>query len=225
MNKFINSVKNVDSLHHAYFFIGQTEEIRNSLLKFFAEKLKIKTLGNPDFIRLEYITLSVDDARKIKELSEKKNLDDGIMVFIISFEDISVEAQNSLLKILEEPTPKTHFFLVSARDNLLPTLKSRVEIVRCENLKVESRNMSKSLFDMTYKDRLGRVKKIVESISDEESTKQSAIDFVNQIEQEIYEDGILANHLALENCQNARAYLLQRGAPVKMILENLVLSI
>ncbi len=52
-------------------------------------------------------------------------------VFIIDNADaMTIAAQNSFLKLLEEPTPNTHFILTShTPSNLLPTLRSRVQDV------------------------------------------------------------------------------------------------
>ena len=68
-------------------------------------------------------------------------------------------------------------------------------------------------------------KEITDAISDEDKTKQDAIVFLNQVERELYEAGVEKNHKALEICELTRASLYDRGAPIKMILENLVLSV
>jgi DNA polymerase-3 subunit delta' len=53
-------------------------------------------------------------------------------VFIVRrAEELNQSAANALLKILEEPGPKTHFVLLSAlSDSLLPTIRSRTQRVR-----------------------------------------------------------------------------------------------
>ena len=88
--------------------------------------------------------------------------------------------------------------------------------------------MSKTGFDilnMKMKERLEKVKKITDAISDEEQTKQDAILLINQIEAELYSKGLAEYASALQICQNARESLYDRGAPVKMILERVMLSI
>lgn len=222
MENFFNITRKVEDLHHAYFFVGNLNEIKNELLNFFDTKLKVKIHGNPDFKILNFENLSVDDAKNIREASEKRNFADD-MFFLVCFESISIEAQNSLLKTFEEPTEKTHFFFVSPQDNLLPTLKSRMVMVKGGESKVDSD--TESILKLGIRERLERVKEITESISDEDSTKQEAIRFVNQVESEIYNKGVTEARNSLQACQDARVYLLDRGAPIKMILENLVLSI
>lgn len=60
-------------------------------------------------------------------------------IFIIREADVlNVEAQNALLKTLEEPPGATYLFLlVSALDELLPTTQSRCQIVRFQALPPE----------------------------------------------------------------------------------------
>jgi ribosomal protein L31E len=78
---------------------------------------------------------------------------------------------------------------------------------------------------MDLKERLEVVKEITEAIKDEEKTKQDAITFLNTIEKELYKGGVEKNYEKLKVCEETRASLYDRGAPVKIILENLVLSI
>ena len=66
-------------------------------------------------------------------------------------------------------------------------------------------------------------------------TKQDAISLLNQIERELHESSfaeatedkerLTKNAKALEACALARIALYDRGAPIKMILENVMLSV
>ncbi|MCX8015975.1 MAG: hypothetical protein N2692_01585 [Patescibacteria group bacterium] len=70
---------------------------------------------------------SIIDIQKLLYLSteEKK------VLIIKSVESLSLEAQNALLKITEEPPPRTSFFFISNDENsILPTLLSRLRIIR-----------------------------------------------------------------------------------------------
>lgn len=222
MKDFLDLYKKTNSLHHAYFFVGDVSVINTELLDFFNKKLKFQTASNPDFKKLNFENFTIDEAREIRQFSESRNISGDKMVFLVSFESISHEAQNSLLKVLEEPAADTFFFFISPQDNLLPTLKSRMQIYKDEPKEAKD---TEDILRLNFKQRIERIKEITESISDEEETKQSAIDFVNVVEREFYKNGVKNNYRALTMCSNAREALLQRGAPIKMILENLVLSI
>ena len=61
-------------------------------------------------------------------------------VFIIDeAELLDANAQNSMLKTLEEPPPQTYFFLITSQpDRLLPTIRSRCQQVRFTRLDAQS---------------------------------------------------------------------------------------
>lgn len=230
MHSFLEMYKHSDSLHHAYYFVEHKLEEGVDKLKHFIENtIGIKTTGNPDFSHRKYENFTIDDARQIIDSSSRKsltpNLDIGCpsrKMYIIETDFITEEAQNALLKVFEEPTEGTHFFIISPQDVILPTLRSRMQVFIGE---MNSISISKTIFEMDLKERFEVVKEITEAIKDEEKTKQDAISFLNGVERELYEDGVEKNFEKLKVCESTREALYDRGAPVKIILENLVLSI
>lgn len=76
--------------------------------------------------------ISVEQIRALKEELGRSALGGGKKLVIIDeAETLSIAAQNSLLKTLEEPLGDTHLFLiVSAEDRLLPTIQSRCRAIR-----------------------------------------------------------------------------------------------
>ncbi len=211
-----------EQLHHAYYFVEhKAEELVSKLKHFLENTVGMKTSGNPDFYHGKFQTFTIDDARALSESESRKALSGGRKIFIIETDFITEEAQNSLLKVFEEPTPGTHFFIISPQDTILPTLRSRMQVI-FQDSKVDDNN---SILKLDVATRLAKVKEITEGISDEEKTKQDAIAFLNQVESELYEKGVEKSAKALEICESTRASLYDRGAPVKIILENLMLSI
>lgn len=223
MQQLVDSFENSRYLHHAYFLVGEKDGLFSELLLFLENNVGIKTHGNPDFWFGKFDNLTIAEAREISESSLKKDFGGSRKVFVIQTDFISQEAQNSLLKVFEEPTEGTHFFIISPQDILLPTLRSRMQVFSHTDSAEQTKPVS--ILGLSLSDRLTKVKKITEAISDEEGTKQDAISFVNQIENEIYSRGIENNSEQLELCQKTREALFDRGAPVKIVLENLVLSI
>jgi len=222
MQRLIDSYKKSGNLHHAYFLVGDGEEIFLKLKDFLEVEVGVKTFGNPDFWHGKYNTLNVENALLIAESQERKDFSGQRKVFIIQTDFITEEAQNSLLKVFEEPTTGTHFFIISPQDILLPTLRSRMVVIQIESYKVIK--LSNNL-DLKLNDRLTKVKEITDMIKDEDKTKQDAITFLNQVEGELYKSGVEKNSKSLEICEQTRASLYDRGAPIKMILENLILNI
>lgn len=234
MEQLINSYKQSKSLHHAYFLVGEIEEIFSKLKDFLEKSVGVKTRGNPDFWVGKFNTLTIDEARDITEASERKDFGGGKKIFIIQADFITEEAQNALLKVFEEPTASTHFFIISSQDILLPTLRSRIHLIDVSKVPFDTEqklsriildNIGESILKLKLKDRLAKVKEITDAISDEEKTKQDAILLLNQIEKELHNNGVEKSTSSLKVCELTRASLYDRGAPVKMILENLMLSI
>src|SRR3989344_512465 len=109
---------NEDNLHHAYLIEGAREEIVPEILTFI-ESLGIQTSGNPDFLHISTDSFKIEDARNLKTYGAEKSFSGGKKIFIISTNNLLLEAQNTLLKMFEEPTEDTHFFLVVPERNAL----------------------------------------------------------------------------------------------------------
>ena len=251
MERLIDFYKRDGYLHHAYFLVGDKEVILPKLIDFFEKRVGLNTSGNPDFQQMEFRTLTIENARALADAQERVAFAKGssrpMKVFIIQADFITSEAQNALLKIFEEPTRDTHFFIISPQDHILPTLRSRMQIIKSEIMpRACLGNMARhalGIVNLKMKERLEMVKEITEAISEvksnqnslivrssedgfrEERSKQDAIDLVNQIEMELYQNGVEKSFDSLKICEQARISLYDRGAPVKMILENLILSI
>lgn len=76
-------------------------------------------------------SIGIPEARKIKEILNKKTFMGGDRLIIIrEIEKATPEAANALLKILEEPPVGTYFILTTANANtILPTIVSRCQII------------------------------------------------------------------------------------------------
>ena len=71
--------------------------------------------------------IGVNQARALtEELRSTPHYGVGKVVVICPADQLNVNAANALLKVLEEPTPKTHFLLVTGALYALPaTIRSR----------------------------------------------------------------------------------------------------
>ncbi|MEG0181177.1 MAG: DNA polymerase III subunit delta' C-terminal domain-containing protein [Terrisporobacter sp.] len=130
----INSIKK-GSINHAYMFEGiegiGKETFADELVKIL---LDAKYLDNtPDCIRVK------PDGNSIK-IAQIRNLQSDIVIkphkkykiyIIDKSEKMTVEAQNALLKTLEEPPEYAIIILIANnKESLLPTIRSRCEIVK-----------------------------------------------------------------------------------------------
>ncbi len=87
-------------------------------------------------------SISVDQIRSLQaRLTTRPGLSDKRAIILDAADDLDRNAANALLKCLEEPPSGTYFFLVShSSDRLLPTIRSRCQILRFEPLNTEQMN-------------------------------------------------------------------------------------
>ena len=223
-NSFLKTQLNKDNLHHAYLLDGVFADVLAELEKFLEGELNFKVKANPDFWLGEFETFGIDDGRKIKEMQTRTASAGDKKIFIISANFITSEAQNALLKMFEEPTSGTHFFIITSNTSqILPTLKSRLQIIACPRLDLGQAcprsSLGQEFLKVSKAERLELLKPIIE-----EKDKQRAIEFLNDLEQELAGD-VRKNHFALEEIQKVRGYLNDRGSSVKMLLEHIAVVI
>jgi DNA polymerase III delta prime subunit len=214
--------------HHAYFVHSFKDSI-NNLKEHLKDKFGIEHSQNPDFFHEKYESLSIDESRRIKESHLSKGFIEGSKrIFIIETDSITHEAQNSLLKIFEEPNEDTHFFLVMPSvEVLLPTLRSRLYILNSpdETQSGELIKTAQSFLKMNMKDRVAFVDDLAKRISDDEATRNDAIEFLAALEISLYKNNLEKNRAGLEAILKARTYLNDRSPSVKQLLEYVALSL
>jgi len=208
-------------LHHAYCLEGDREYLCQTLFDSLEKQYSIVRKGNPDFWLGEFETFGIPESRLLKERAQNKAFGGGKKIFVISFQKITREAQNSLLKILEEPTAETHFFLIATNAQiLLPTLRSRLAFI-----KVGQKNLPNDLTEATRflssspAKRMEIVKDIIEN-----KDKERAEKLLNQIENQISKNLDVKSKSSKEELEEIMAfqsYLNDRSPSIKLILEHL----
>jgi hypothetical protein len=185
MNLLRETHKKTGTIHHAYAFEGEKVDIVPSLFKFLEKDFGVSIKNNPDFFFQEFETFTIDDGRALQELHGRRAIS-GKKIFIIYTRFVTTEAQNSLLKIFEEPTENSHFFLIMPNTHvLIPTLRSRLVVVGRSTLGDEVKesdlqSLVKKFLSSNVAERLALVKNIIE-----EKDKGKAIDFVTAVERSI----------------------------------------
>jgi len=149
----IKSIKQKNILH-SYLFLGTSGIGKLLIAKAFAKKVlcleenqedctcKSCTcfygLNHPDFylINEEGETIKVDTIRKLTEKVIEKPILSNKKVYIINdFDKMTEEAQNCLLKTLEEPPEFAVIILISSNENvILNTIKSRCMSIKFKNI-------------------------------------------------------------------------------------------
>ena len=142
---------------HSYMFVGISGIGKRTIAKDFGKALlcldenkycnKCKSCiefdsnNNPDFIFIEPDngSIKIDQIRNMqKEVSEKPIISNNKVCIINDADLMTVEAQNCLLKTLEEPPAYMTIILVGTNEsNFLPTIKSRCTIMYFDRIKDE----------------------------------------------------------------------------------------
>lgn len=131
----------VDNLSHAYLFYGEAkEEMKREALRLTQilegkenhDDSKTATLIDATIIDAQdSSSLGIDIVREIKNfLSQKPFISTKRTVVVLGAEELTSEAQNAILKILEDAPKSALIILVaSSPERLLPTVISRVQKV------------------------------------------------------------------------------------------------
>lgn len=136
---------------HAYLFYGPPQTGKQRIAQTFASILQctqgycrrcddckqIEKRCHPDTLFMDDHgeSIKIDDIRSIIRHTSLNAHGKHRIVVIENAERMPIEAQNSFLKILEEPTGRTLFILSTGQmDHILPTIQSRTRNVYFPNL-------------------------------------------------------------------------------------------
>lgn len=199
-----NSVKNNKS-SHSYLFIGIQGIGKKMIAKEFAKMLlcldenkycgicksciEFDSNNNPDFsvIYADGSSIKIDQIRYIQKKIQEKPIISNKKVYIIDDADLmTTEAQNCLLKTLEEPPEFATIILIGSNENsFLSTIKSRCMILHFNKLKNDQienyleknygiNNINKNLLEMAQ----GSVKNAI-NLKDEHEQYEKIENIIN----------------------------------------------
>ena len=150
---YIRELAAKDRLSHAWLLLGEAAEAREALARFTAQALLCSGPGekpcgvcpncrkvlkgiHPDLIRVERDPdrrdITVNQARDLRQEAWVAPNEAGRKVFLIPEADsMNLNAQNALLKVLEEPPATAAFLLLGKTAGaFLPTVRSRCQTLR-----------------------------------------------------------------------------------------------
>lgn len=181
-----------------------------------------KVLESVEQKLLQYDSLGIEEVRELLEEAHRRPIDEfnSKIVFVVA-ERLTVEAQQALLKLLEEPPVSTAFhFVLPTGTDLLPTLLSRFDVL--------DRSLDDSVVSPEFKVFLKR--SAVERLSEIDGrlkAKDSLL--LNQMQQDLT-TYLNSNERpkevsVLKELEFVARYLGRRGSSNKMLLEHLALSL
>ena len=158
--KYIESAVSADAVSHAYILNGERGSGKKMLANLFSMSLQCQNRqedgdacgkcqsckqalsGNhPDIIRVTHEkpnTISVEDIRRqVNEDIQIRPYQGPYKIYIIAEADLmTVQAQNALLKTIEEPPAYAVIFLLTENaEALLPTITSRCVMLKLRNIR------------------------------------------------------------------------------------------
>lgn len=145
-NTLEKSIK-TNQITHSYLMIGIQGIGKKLLAKEYAKEIlgSNDIINNPDFLCIEPDgnSIKIEQIRNLQKEIQEKPIISKKKVYIIDDADLMTkEAQNCLLKTLEEPPEFAVIILIGANENaFLPTIKSRCIILhfnRLSDLEIKS---------------------------------------------------------------------------------------
>jgi DNA polymerase III gamma/tau subunit len=209
--------KDWSRVHHAHIVCGADI---GAIWRALADNLSFKKQANPDAYSEEYETFGIDEARTLSEWAIMKPIAAERKVAVISTLSFTVEAQNALLKLFEEPPAGTYFFIIVPNTgSILPTLLSRVRVIslREEN---EADNKLEKFLQSSISERLQMIAPLIKS-----KDKERARNFIKALEQKINAVSTEQKLQSAKKILEAEKYGEARGASLKIILEHLAVSL
>ena len=111
---------------HAQLFIFTDFEARDH---FVAAEITKYQIHATDVVHFSETSIGIAQIRALKQRIAQKPFASAFTLVILPAQALTMEAQQALLKTIEEPPPQTKLIIVSPKkDYLLPTIQSRVSI-------------------------------------------------------------------------------------------------
>ena len=210
IKKLLQEALKNNQVSHSYLFVGNSGIGKKMIAKEFAKGilclnddnkycdnckscLEFDGNNNPDFsiIEPDGNVLKIDQVREMQKKVQEKPIISKRKVYIINDADkMKSEAQNALLKTLEEPPEFVTIILVGENENaFLPTIKSRCMILHFNN--IQNKDMVeflKSNYDIDVTQNMldvfqGSIGKAIE-LKDKQEDYKIIEDAINNIEKE-----------------------------------------
>ena len=205
--------------HHSYIVVSSTPD---ALVPTLTSEFKN---AMPEYNVVPFLIprVTIDDVRMLSEYTYGS----APQIVLISTDDILHEAQQALLKTLEEPGAQTKIvFIMPHVAHLLPTIMSRVEVVHYEGENPENiyKTEMQKFLASDVPTRLKWVEKFIKDNEDHDTTRsilKRHFDALTEIV--LNKKGIQS--IVLEDLQYASTNILTRGSSIKMLLEHIAITL
>ncbi len=215
--------------HQAYVVVGERVIARDLICQSCEKFLGAPLSGYADFNEFATANFSIDEARDLRARQQRSSLSSK-KFFLVVADSLTHEAQNALLKTLEEPTADTFIFIaVPSAQSLLPTLLSRVLIINLESDGQISdvAKLAQEFLTAKISDRFDLIEQI---IGKEHPDRARAREFVAALAKAFRQktdpkDWTAEQSFAAAELIKAEKYLGEPASLAKIILEHLALIV
>lgn len=211
--------------HHAYLIEGPLA-LLPSVAKSARALFGFPEAHSPDVLVQAFEKLGVEEAATLRQQAGLKS-SSGKALFVVGFSLIMSEAQQALLKLLEEPQEGTTFVLLAPHGALLPTVRSRT--LPYPEILVEKAEKSSAAVFLTapYKVRSAQVASL---LKEEGGERERVRAFLQELEAALYAILPKTNRQkeiaeGLSDIAHIRSYVGDRSPSLKMLLEHLALAL
>lgn len=217
-------MNDIDEQQHVYILCGPRMDVLRELKEYLMRSWGVAMIGNTDVREFAFETMGIDDARLLQQGALTKP-QSGKNIFIISSNFIGSEAQNALLKLLEEPIADTYFFFImNETSSVFPTVLSRVRVITRYGTKPLSPLDPQKFLHGDIETRLKLLSGFLSHES--ESKKSDALKFLNALEIALTQVNVKDEaRRSLETVLMLKKYLFDRSPSIKMIVEHLALTL
>lgn len=199
-------------MHHAFLVVGSQTEALGVIPK------DVHTPGI-DVQHMSFDRFGIDDARTLSLEASRRPIAGEYRTFLLVIGSATHEAQNALLKTLEEPAVTARFYIVVPREDvLIPTVRSRLMSLEVEHIGGYVTNDAATQFIKSdIADRLGEIAK---------RTKEKDEAWVQSVLSGLEIWAVAHSHRSLmEDIIMVRGYIEAPGASKKMLLEHIALTL
>lgn len=214
--------KNLD--YSVYFIPGHLEETREFFQKITENfsKTEERLVMYADFS-----SLGIKEAGILNDFHNQRS--DKRQFFFLYFDSITREAQNSLLKTLEDLKGEKYLFIASPRfENILETIKSRLFLINKKDLNRVKEDIQKDAISFISISESKRISFIDEM--NKKNKKDTDFDFrnyarnfIDELERELSKKDTKRNVFPI--IWQMRDYLSDTGSSPKIILETIALNL
>lgn len=201
----------LSAYHHAIIF--RVDLVRSFLLPL--------SIFSDDVQEVCIDRFGIDDARELVKKAYSRPIEAVEQILVVRTDFITLEAQNALLKVLEEPPSSTKFVFVVPKDFIiLPTLSSRFGEFFSKEKNIVSETNQNIVFSEFmkngYSERLSSIEQAIKKKDMEwqKSIKRGLIEYLEKP---------FEISSSLRELEYSARLLLTRGASNKMLFEHIAL--